>query len=120
MDESKELQELFKKYPRLRTLLDRINKATLPPINNNAQQNQNGGKRKEQPWNSDRGLQKGIQVLNDMRNTGSKDGKAVREFSNLILRILSQQEGISARDAVEKEVAQENQKIIEQLLNGEL
>lgn len=99
-------------------LLNRINKATLPPVNN-MQQNMNGGKRKEQQWNSDRGLQKGVNALNDLRNTGSKDGKAIREFSKLILRLLSPGGGLSARELVEKELAEENQKVIEQLLDGE-
>ncbi|CAL3972491.1 hypothetical protein PZA11_004402 [Diplocarpon coronariae] len=120
LDNSKELQSLFRQYPRLRTLLNRIDKATQQPMDTNTLQNQNGSKRKAQPWNPDRGLQKGIQVLTDLRNTGSKDGKAIREFSTVILRILSQQEGVSARDAVEQEVALENQKVVEQLLKGEL
>ncbi|KAH7356855.1 hypothetical protein BKA65DRAFT_548241 [Rhexocercosporidium sp. MPI-PUGE-AT-0058] len=118
LDDSKELQELFKKFPRLQMLLDRINKATLRPVND-MQQNQNGGRRKEQQWNSDRGLQKGVQALNDLRNTSCKDGRAIREYSKLILRLLSPEDGLSAREVVEKELAEENQKVIEQLLNGE-
>merc|ERR1711977_178361 len=119
LDDSKELRELFKKFPRLQLLLDRINKATLPPIHN-MQQTLNGGRRKEQPWNSDRGLEKGVKVLDNLRNTGSKDGKAIREFSKLVLQLLSQESGLSAREVVEKELATENQKVVEQLLNGEL
>ncbi|KAH7407555.1 hypothetical protein BKA64DRAFT_640480 [Cadophora sp. MPI-SDFR-AT-0126] len=119
LDDSKELQELFKKFPRLTMLLNRINKATLPPVQN-MQLNLSGGRRKEQPWNSDRGLEKGAKALDDLRNTGSKDGRAIREFSNLILRLLSQENGVSAREVVEKELAEENQKVVEQLLNGEL
>ncbi|PVH84605.1 hypothetical protein DL98DRAFT_584680 [Cadophora sp. DSE1049] len=119
LDDSKELRELFKKFPRLQMLVDRINKATLPPVHN-MQQNLNGGRRKEQPWNSDRGLEKGAKVLDDLRNTGSKDGRAIREFSKLILRLLSQENGLSAREVVEKELAEENQRVVEQLLNGEL
>lgn len=118
LDDSKELQELFKKYPRLRKILDKINKATLPPLNNNQQNN--GGNRKQQMWNTDRGLEKGVKALNELRNTGDKDGKAVREFSKLILRVLSEDNGISARELVEREVMRENQQIIEQMLNTEL
>ena len=99
-------------------LLERINKVTLPPVNN-MQQAQNGARRKEQQWNSDRGLQKGVQALSELRNTGSKDGRAIREFSQLILRILSPEDGLTAREVVEKELAEENQKVVEQLLNGE-
>jgi len=84
------------------------------------QQTLNGGRRKEQPWNSDRGLEKGVKVLDNLRNTGSKDGKAIREFSKLVLQLLSQESGLSAREVVEKELATENQKVVEQLLNGEL
>ncbi|XMA13330.1 hypothetical protein WAI453_006121 [Rhynchosporium graminicola] len=117
LDDSEELQQLFKKYPRLKMLLEEIDKVTLPPVN--GQQPQNGGRGKEQQWNSDRGLQKGVQSLNTLRNTGSKDGKAIREFSKLILRLLSPEQGLTAREVIEKELAEENQKIVEQLLNGE-
>ncbi|KAK0107311.1 hypothetical protein ONS95_004007 [Cadophora gregata] len=119
LDESKELKELFTRFPRLQLLLDRINKATLPPVHS-IQQSLNGNRRKEQPWNSDRGLEKGVKVLDDLRNTGSKDGRAIREFSKLILRLLSPENGLSAREVVEQELAAENQKVVEQLLNGEL
>ncbi|KAL2073374.1 hypothetical protein VTL71DRAFT_10698 [Oculimacula yallundae] len=119
LDDSKELQQLFKKYPRLPMLLDRINKVTLPPVNG-FQPAQNGGRGKEQQqWNSDRGLQKGVRSLNELRNTNSKDGRAIREFSKLVLRLLSPEEGLTAREVVEQELAEENQKVIEQLLNGE-
>lgn len=79
-----------------------------------------GGKpRKDLPWTPDRGLQKGIQELNHLRSIGSKDGKAVREYSKLILRILSPEDGVSARDEVEKELTAENQQIVQNLLNLE-
>jgi zinc finger HIT domain-containing protein 3 len=118
LDDSKELQLLFKLYPKLPTLLDDINAATLRPLeelDNRAHNGYTKGK-KEQPWTLDRGLEKGREALNRARDTD----EGVREYSNLILQILSGDAGISAAELVQKELTVENTKIIEALLQGEL
>ena len=46
--------------------------------------------------------------------------EGVREYSKLILQVLSGDAGISAAELVEKELREENSKIIEALLQGEL
>jgi len=54
--------------------------------------------------------------LNHARDTD----EGVREYSKLVLQILSGEAGISAAELVEKELREENSKIIEALLQGEL
>lgn len=118
LDDSKELQTLFKIYPKLPSLLDEINTATLRPLEELANNTQNGFSRgkKEEPWTFDRGLEKGREALNRARDTD----ESVREYSKLILQILSGEAGVSAAELVQKELAEENAKIIEALLKGEM
>jgi zinc finger HIT domain-containing protein 3 len=120
LDSSKELQELFIKYPRLQSQLEEINTATLPPIEGYGF-GQGASKRggKVEVWNSDRGLQKGVEALSKARNASGEDGSGVREFSRLVLKILSGEEGARAAEVIQREIAEENAKIIEQLLNNE-
>jgi hypothetical protein len=118
LDDSKELQLLFKIYPKLPSLLEEINTATLRPLEELDNPPHNGFSRgkKEQPWTFDRGLEKGREALNRARDTD----EGVREYSKLVLQILSGEAGISAAELVQKELAEENAKIIEALLQGEL
>lgn len=118
LDDSKELQLLFKIYPKLSTILNEINTATLRPLEELGDHVHNGHSRgkKEQQWTFDRGLEKGRTALNRARESD----EGVREFSKLILQILSGEAGISAAELVQKELVEENTKIIEALLQGEL
>ncbi len=118
MDDSKELQTLFKMYPQLPSLLDEINTATLRPLEefDNSTQNGFSRRKKEESWTFDRGLEKGREALNRARDTD----EGVREYSKLILQILSGEAGASAAELVQKELAEENAKIIEALLKGEM
>jgi hypothetical protein len=117
LDDSKDLQLLFKTYPKLPALLDQINTATLRPLEelDDLPQNVYSKGKKEQSWTYDRGLEKGREALNRLRD---KD-EGVREYSTLVLQILSGDAGISAAQLVEKELKEENTKIIEALLQGE-
>jgi zinc finger HIT domain-containing protein 3 len=118
LDDSKELQLLFRIYPKLPALLDQINTATLRPLEelNNLPQHVYLKGKKEQPWTYDRGLEKGRETLNRLRDTD----EGVREYSTLVLQILSGEAGISAAQLVEKELKEENSRIIEALLQGEM
>jgi hypothetical protein len=118
LDDSKALQTLFKMYPQLPSLLDEINTATLRPLEDLDNNTQNGFSRrkKEEPWTFDRGLEKGREALSRARDTD----EGVREYSKLILQLLSGEAGISAAELVQKELAEENAKIIEALLKGEM
>jgi zinc finger HIT domain-containing protein 3 len=118
LDDSRELQLLFQMYPKLPALLDEINTATLRPLEelNHLPQTRYSKGKKEQPWTYDRGLEKGREALNRLRDTD----EGVSEYSTLVLQILSGDAGISAAELVEKELKEENAKIIEALLQGEL
>ena len=117
LDESRELQELFKMYPSLPSQLEEINAATLRPVEDERRASRKG--RKAEPWTSDRGLQKGREALCRARNTSGKDGEGIREFSKLVLQILSGENGTRAAEVIQKEMEVENVRIIEQLLNNE-
>jgi zinc finger HIT domain-containing protein 3 len=105
-------------YPKLPSLLDEINKATLRPLEelDDLPQNRYPMGKKEQPWTLDRGLEKGREALNRARDTD----EGIREYCKLILQILSGEAGVSAAELVQKELKEENAKIIEALLQGEL
>ncbi len=120
LDDSKELRTLFNLYPGLPALLEEIDTATLPPVNNshNADFGMARGQ-KEEPWNLDRGLQKGVQALSRARNADGKDAESLREYSKLILQIMSGEAAESAAQIIQKEVAADNAKFIEALLRGE-
>ncbi|RFU34156.1 hypothetical protein B7463_g2140, partial [Scytalidium lignicola] len=136
LEESKELQELFKIYPNLSSQLEAIYSATLPPTSNDtggdarAPNNQSNirnwpgarrsGKGSNRPWNQDIGLQCGVQALCKAREAFGKDGEAVREYSKLVLKILSSDDRVDAAEQIQKELAEENARIISQLLNGEI
>lgn len=110
-------------YPRLPSQLDEINQATLRPIDEPGMDSPfsrgKGGGRKEEPWNQDRGMQNGVQALCQAREAGGRDGEGIREFGKLILQILSREEALDVAALIEKELAEENARIIQQLLNRE-
>jgi hypothetical protein len=122
LDNSEELQLLFKKYPRLSSQLNEIHTVTLPPMQAQDIQYPIGrrksfNKGKDQAWNQDRGLQNGIGALRRAREVSGKDGEGVREFSKLILHIIS---GDDKDDTIRKELAEENARIIAALMKGDI
>lgn len=123
LDDSKELQILFKKYPLLVSQLCKIHTATLPPTGKEESgflqgMQQRGGK--QESWNSERGEKKGLEALRKARGDGDGDGEGVREFSKLILHILSVDESLDAQEAVRKQIEEEERRVIETLLNQEM
>ncbi|CZR53213.1 uncharacterized protein PAC_03091 [Phialocephala subalpina] len=122
LDDSEELRLLFKLYPNLPMVLDQIHTATLPPLDEYTVSGLPTKARKgnEQPWSSDRGLQKGVEALKQARNSDGKDGEGLREYGRLVLQILAGEEGMTTEQIIQKELAEENARIIEQLLNGDI
>lgn len=117
LEDSKELKELFKIYPNLHSQLDEIDTATLRPLDGELKPIKKGTK--VEPWNPDRGIEKGREALSKARNTSGEEGRAVREFSRLVLQILAGDDGVKAADVIEKERREESYKAIEALLNNE-
>ncbi|PQE25586.1 zinc finger domain-containing protein [Rutstroemia sp. NJR-2017a BBW] len=107
----------------LNAQLDEINAATLRPLDKqNANNGQTHGFRKPrgaEQWNQDRGIENGIKALQRARSVYGKDGEAVREYSRLVLQILSGEEGCDASEMVQRELDEENARIIQQLLQIE-
>ncbi|TAQ89131.1 hypothetical protein B7494_g2522 [Chlorociboria aeruginascens] len=123
LDDSEELRALFTVYPRLASQLDELNKATLCPDINLATPAGVSSKfsgRSNTSWNSDLGLQNGVKALSRARMANGKDGEGIREFSKLILQILSGDEGIDAKRQIERELAEEDAMIISLLLDREI
>lgn len=111
---------LFKLYPRLPTLLDEIHNTTLQPLpGDNDTNGYKNGRRKEEQWNSDRGLAKGVQALNKARNSDGKDGESLREYSRLVLQILAADDEVSAAEQLQREVAEADRRFVKELLEGE-
>lgn len=116
-------------YPRLHSQLDEIHTATLPPLDEPREASYTqydsrvgGGRGRrsgKEPWNRDRGIQNGLQALSRARTAYGKDGEGVREFSKLILQIISGDEGMSTVELLEKERTEEDMRIISQLLSRE-
>lgn len=136
LEGSKELQTLFMMYPRLRSQLRDIYTATLPSTEGSSsmsghyyehQQLQRGrgrgrgrgGRVRDRgPWNTDRGTQDGIDALCDAKEQYGKGGEGIREYAELVLKLVAA-EGVDVAQLVQQEVAEENAKIIAQLLNGD-
>lgn len=123
LDDSKELQILFKKYPLLVSQLCKIHTATLPPTGEEESgflqgMQKKGGK--QEPWSSDRGEKKGLDALRKARRDGDGDGEGVREFSKLILHILSRDDTLDAQEVIRKQKEEEERRYIESLLSQEM
>lgn len=136
LEDAKELQTLFMVYPRLRSQLRDIYTATLPSMDGSigttgqyedqsySHRGRGRGKgrtgrgRDKASWNTDRGTQDGIDALCSAKEQYGKGGEGVREYAELILKLVSM-EGVDVARLVQEEVAEENAKIIAQLLNGD-
>jgi len=140
LENSQKLQTLFMMYPRLRTQLREIYNATLPPTEDSpsfgsghdgshqqSQRGRGGGRgginrggsmRQQGHWNSDRGTQEGIDALSRAKLEYGRGGEGVREYANLVLKLVAA-DGVDVAQLVQDEVAEENAKIIAQLLNGD-
>lgn len=135
LEDAKELQTVFMMYPRLRSQLRDIYAATLPPLeitsgitsqyeyHHQAERGRGKGRARigrgeRGPWNSDRGTQDGIDALSNAKEQYGKGGEGIREYAELVLKLVSM-EGADMAQLVQEEVAEENAKIIAQLLNGD-
>lgn len=127
LEDSKDLKMLFELYPTLPSLLSEIHSTTLRPMDemgSSAQsksRSSNGHYRSHRKeWNQDRGLQDGVEALRQARRLMGKDGEGVREYSKLILQIVSQDATVDAKAIIQKELAEEDARIVSLLLNGEI
>lgn len=136
IETSQDLQTLFMMFPRLRCQLRDIHHATLPPTEEELMEQQlderesasrgrgrgrgrggRGGGRG--PWTQERGTKNGVRALQNAKGEYGKGGEGMREFADLVLRLISGDDGPDGMELVQQEVMDENTKIIAQLLSGE-
>ncbi|KAL3417778.1 HIT zinc finger [Phlyctema vagabunda] len=126
LENAPQIQELFKMFPNLPGQLDKIHSATLPPLDDPSRgarssdffPGSQGRGAKTPSWNRDKGLQSGVEALTKARHAYGKDGEGVREFSRVVLQILSGEDETAALRLLEKEMAEENARVISQLLES--
>lgn len=136
LDDSPELGRLFHKYPRLPARLANIHAATLPPSDEQQQQQSQapgrgglpwtlaqapGYQSKKPRWSHDTGLRRGKEALRKARTDPGDDGDAVREYCELVLHLLSKENDaeVHVTDLVRQQVTQEDVKLIEKLIEAE-
>ncbi|KAI9738549.1 MAG: hypothetical protein M1818_005446 [Claussenomyces sp. TS43310] len=140
-DSARELETLFLMYPRLRSQLRDIYLATQPPSEDGigpefhhmeasrGSKSRGGGRsrlgnragsgtRERGPWNPDKGTQDGIDALSKAKDEYGKGGEGMREFVALVLKLVDV-DGVDVARMVQEEVAEENARIITQMLTGE-
>ncbi|KAF7873943.1 hypothetical protein EAF04_002615 [Stromatinia cepivora] len=111
LNNSKELKELFIRYPNLRSHLEAVDTATLRPSGFNSHK-----------WNQDQGWEKGRNALKSARGYYGKDGEGVREYCELVLRLLGdedEEEEEAAAEILRKEALAESTRVIRALLESE-
>ncbi|ESZ93948.1 hypothetical protein SBOR_5651 [Sclerotinia borealis F-4128] len=111
LNNSSDLKELFKKYPNLRSQLEAVDTATLRPTGFGAHK-----------WNQDQGWEKGKDALKKARMYYGKDGEGIREYCNLVLRLLGdadEEDDEAAAELLRKEALAESTRVIQALLESE-
>ena len=143
-----ELKSLFLTYPRLKSQLREIYSATLPVSDDQASARQFSGPYQQQfhksyldqydnrgrgrgrirgghngtvnkgPWTPDQGVQNGIDAFCRAREDDGKDGEGVREYADLVMKLVTY-DGSDVEKMVHDEVAEDNARLIAQLLSGD-
>ena len=103
--ESRELVDLFNRYPQLRTQLEKIHTATLEPLQDLQADETSGQGRFDRvrgrgtgwgrgqgsggaiPWTQERGVRTGLSLLKKSRDEDTPNAEGIREFCDLALRL---------------------------------
>jgi hypothetical protein len=117
LDDSEELKALFKIYPRLTSVLLKID-AAINVSHTNGHQN-SGNNKRNKPWNKDEGLQNGLRTLYTARRADGEDGEGIREYGKLVLQILAKDKVVDATVLVQKELEEESARFVALLLQAE-
>jgi len=119
LDSSPELEALFKHYPRLPAQLSHIWEAMQPPTSQSPDLycKLTGKQNNPRGWNQDRGMAKGREALEEAREAWGQDGEGIREFGELILRIVN---GVGDEELVRRELDQDNVRFVRALMEGEM
>ncbi|KAL2753709.1 hypothetical protein ACRALDRAFT_2110395 [Sodiomyces alcalophilus JCM 7366] len=128
LDDSEQLRYLFRRYPNLPQQLLAINAATEPPPEAQPSTLKEAilakaaaaNNPKHTQWNHDVGIRKGKEALRKARKAEGDAGEGVREFSELIVHLISQgTQGEEADSVLRNQVAQRDADLIKRLLEEE-
>jgi hypothetical protein len=123
LDSSEKLKYLFKKYPTLPDQLLKIHAATLPPADAGpdkripASMIKNPSRNNK--WNHDIGLRQGKDALRRAKQASGEEGKAIREYSELIVHLLNEPQNDDANTLLQRQTDDQDVKLIETLLAEE-
>lgn len=70
------------------------------------------------PWTTDQGMQDAIDAFGRAKEEYGKGGEGIREYADLVIKLMDN-DGQDVGQIVQKEVSEENARLITQLLNGE-
>ncbi|KAG6010285.1 hypothetical protein E4U21_007334 [Claviceps maximensis] len=123
LDTSDKLQHLFRKYPKLPEQLRIIYAATQPPEeapDKRLPASMMQGVSRKENWNHDIGIKNGKEALRKARKAKGQAGDAIREYSELVLHLINtHDEKGQAAIVLQQKMAQEDSKLIEQLMAQE-
>lgn len=80
-----------------------------------------GYQSKRPKWTHDTGMKRGKEALRKARTDPGEDGDAVREYCELVLHLLSEQDksAVDVTDMIRQQAAQDDVKLIEELIEAE-
>jgi len=124
---SPDVKRLFTFYPSLQGQLLEIYKASQAPNEDSPSQSRNGRYnqgRDRSFWTKEQGTRDGVEALVNAKKVYGKDGEGVREFAELVIKLVSPENAINGNlerpTVIERQTMDENARMITQLLNGEL
>lgn len=122
---SDKFRMLFAKYPGLPEQLNDIHAATQPP----SETTQNNGSipasllkglpNRKETWNHDQGIKNGKEALRRARKAEGPNGEAVREYCELIMYLMNEQDNVGAAALLQKQTAMQDSELIERLMAEE-
>jgi hypothetical protein len=105
-------------YPNLASQLEEIYSAMQPPTGSDGeiQRRLTGRPNPAKQWNRERGVENGREALDRARQKWGSDGEGVREYGELVLRLVR---GVDAEEAMRREMEREERRVVEALLGTE-
>ncbi|ODA81029.1 hypothetical protein RJ55_03991 [Drechmeria coniospora] len=123
LENSEKLTWLFRKYPNLPQQLLDIHATTLPPPEDVSKQIpaslMQGVPRQQTDWNRDKGIGRGKAALRRARLLPGDAGEGIREYCLLVLMLLNADEENKANEMLQKQFAQQDMDVIQQLMDDE-
>lgn len=122
---SPDLQRLFTVYPDLKEQLGDIYDASQPPHEGRFSRSTSNVQSKVF-WTKEQGTRDGTDALKEAKTKFGKDGEGVREFAELVVRLISPENVVNGNldnrpeAVIQKQTQEDNATMIAQLLRGDL